>query len=63
MVSLAQLWLPILLSAVFVFVTDGPRPFLWMALFLAVLIFLRHHQNIGRLLKGQEPRIGAKKAA
>jgi glycerol-3-phosphate acyltransferase PlsY len=50
------------LSAVFVFITDGPRPFLWMALFLAILIFLRHHENIGRLLKGQEPRIGAKKA-
>lgn len=27
---------------------------------LAVLIWLRHHQNIRRLLKGEEPRIGAK---
>lgn len=27
---------------------------------LAVLIFLRHHQNIARLLKGQEPKIGKK---
>jgi glycerol-3-phosphate acyltransferase PlsY len=33
-----------------------------MALFLAILIFVRHHENIARLLKGQEPRIGAKKA-
>jgi glycerol-3-phosphate acyltransferase PlsY len=50
------------LSAVFVFFTDGPYPVLWLALFLAVLIFVRHHQNIGRLLKGEEPRIGAKTA-
>ena len=29
-----------------------------VALFLAVLVWLRHHQNIRRLLTGQEPRIG-----
>lgn len=28
---------------------------------LAVLIFIRHHENIARLIKGEEPRIGAKK--
>ncbi len=28
---------------------------------LAVLAFLRHHENIRRLLRGQEPRIGSKK--
>ena len=50
------------LAAVFVYFTDGPYPFLWLALFLAILIFFRHHQNIARLLKGEEPRIGAKKA-
>ncbi|HET9160942.1 MAG TPA: glycerol-3-phosphate 1-O-acyltransferase PlsY [Caulobacteraceae bacterium] len=56
------------LSPLFVLATKGlmfdkePRPFWLMALFLAVLIFIRHHQNIGRLLKGQEPRIGANKA-
>lgn len=27
---------------------------------IAVLILIRHHANIGRLLKGQEPRIGRK---
>ena len=31
-----------------------------VALFLAVLVWLRHHQNIRRLLTGQEPRIGKK---
>ena len=34
-----------------------------LAAFLALLIFIRHHQNIARLLKGQEPKIGAKKNA
>ena len=33
-----------------------------LALFTAVLIYIRHHENIGRLLKGAEPRIGAPKA-
>ena len=30
---------------------------------MAVLGFIRHHQNIRRLLKGEEPRIGKKKEA
>ena len=34
-----------------------------LALFIAALVFIRHHANIGRLLKGEEPRIGAKKPA
>jgi len=33
-----------------------------LALFIAVLVFIRHHANIRRLLRGEEPRIGAKKA-
>jgi glycerol-3-phosphate acyltransferase PlsY len=32
-----------------------------LAALMAVLIFIRHHQNIARLLKGEEPRIGKKK--
>lgn len=34
-----------------------------MAAAMSVLVFIRHHQNIARLLKGQEPKIGKKKAA
>ncbi|GLQ07663.1 glycerol-3-phosphate 1-O-acyltransferase PlsY [Sneathiella chinensis] len=30
------------------------------AAFMAVLIFIRHHENIARLLTGKEPRIGKK---
>jgi len=38
------------------------QPIVALAAFTAVLIWLRHHENIGRLLKGTEPRLGAKKA-
>ena len=37
-------------------------PITLLAALAAVLIWVRHHQNIGRLLKGDEPRIGAKAA-
>ncbi|PZO63742.1 MAG: glycerol-3-phosphate acyltransferase [Paracoccus denitrificans] len=30
----------------------------WVSLFMAVLIFIRHHANITRILNGTEPRIG-----
>lgn len=33
-----------------------------LALFLAALIFWRHRANIGRILKGEEPRIGVSKS-
>ncbi|MGH6961480.1 MAG: glycerol-3-phosphate acyltransferase, partial [Dongiaceae bacterium] len=33
------------------------------ALFLALLVWLRHHENIRRLLKGEESKIGRKPAA
>jgi glycerol-3-phosphate acyltransferase PlsY len=32
-----------------------------LAAFMAVLIYIRHEANIRRLVKGEEPRIGAKK--
>lgn len=50
-------------AAPFALATDQPYPMLALSLFMAVLIFIRHKDNIGRLLKGQEPRIGKKKAA
>lgn len=51
------------LTPMFVFFTDGPYAAMVLALVLALLVFIRHHENIGRLLKGQEPRIGGGKTA
>ena len=34
---------------------------LWLAAGMAALVFLRHQTNIRRLIKGEEPRIGAAK--
>jgi glycerol-3-phosphate acyltransferase PlsY len=49
------------LAAPFALATDQPYAMLGLALFMAVLIFIRHRENIARLLKGQEPKIGGKK--
>jgi acyl phosphate:glycerol-3-phosphate acyltransferase len=35
-------------------------PVLFLSVFTAVLIWIRHHENIGRLMKGTESRIGSK---
>jgi glycerol-3-phosphate acyltransferase PlsY len=50
------------LAPIYVLLTDQPRPMSFLALFMAVLIFVRHHENIRRLLQGEEPRIGGKPA-
>jgi len=39
----------------------APAPIVALAVATAVLIWIRHHENIARILKGAEPRIGAKK--
>lgn len=36
----------------------APPPVLALSMFTAILIWVRHHENIGRLLRGTEPRIG-----
>lgn len=36
----------------------GPQGSVWPGLAMAVLVFLRHHENIARLRAGTEPRIG-----
>ncbi len=46
------------LAPIYVFAFDRERPIVLLALGMAVLIYIRHHENIRRLLKGQEPRIG-----
>jgi len=59
--ALAGLTAAVMAPIYAVFVFDRPYPVAAMALFMAVLIFVRHKDNIARLLKGQEPRIGGKK--
>jgi glycerol-3-phosphate acyltransferase PlsY len=51
------------LAPLFAFATDQPYPMVVLSAFMAVLIYIRHHQNISRLLKGEEPKIGGKKDA
>jgi len=50
------------LAPLFVLLADRPRPAALMALFMAILIYVRHHENIRRLLRGEEPRFGKAKA-
>lgn len=50
------------LAPLFAFATDQPRPMLYLSLFMTVLIFVRHAENIRRLLRGEEPRIGGSKS-
>lgn len=60
--SLAAL-VALALAPVYVFLLDRPYPIAAMALFMAVLSYIRHQENIARLLKGEEPRIGGGKSA
>lgn len=50
------------LAPLFALALHAGLPVIVLAVFMAVLIFIRHHENIARLLKGQEPRIGGGKA-
>ncbi|MEP6966977.1 MAG: glycerol-3-phosphate 1-O-acyltransferase PlsY [Pseudomonadota bacterium] len=61
--SLATLTAAALSPLYFLLLHRSNEERLWLSAGMAVLIFVRHHQNIGRLLKGEEPRIGAEKAA
>jgi acyl phosphate:glycerol-3-phosphate acyltransferase len=47
------------LAPLFAIMTGRPGEITLLSLFMAVLIFIRHAPNIRRLLKGEEPRIGA----
>jgi len=52
------------LAPLYVFLLgQAPESKLWVTAFMAVLIYIRHRENIRRLLKGEEPRIGRKAAA
>ncbi len=51
------------LAPLFALATEQPYPVVILAVFMAVLVFIRHRDNVGRLIKGTEPKIGAKKDA
>jgi glycerol-3-phosphate acyltransferase PlsY len=51
------------LAPVYAFLLHAGQPIIALALFAGVLIYLRHYENIRRLLEGAEPRIGAAAAA
>jgi len=38
--------------------THGPRPYVLLAIVMSALVVFRHAENIGRLLRGEEPRLG-----
>jgi glycerol-3-phosphate acyltransferase PlsY len=39
----------------------GPRPYLALAIAMSALVLFRHHENIRRLMAGEEPRFQARK--
>jgi glycerol-3-phosphate acyltransferase PlsY len=50
------------LAPVYALLLGYPPPTVILAAALGGLVFIRHHENIRRLLKGAEPKIGASKA-
>ena len=55
--------LPLLLLAVNSLMWPVPLAVMALGFLMAVFVFLKHRENIGRLLQGTENRIGSKKAA
>ena len=45
------------LAPLLAFAVHAGYPVIVLAVFMAVLIFIRHHENIRRLLRGDEPKI------
>ena len=58
--SLAALTAAVL-SPLYAKLLHASQPVWMLIVFAAVLVVLRHRANIDRLLKGQEPRVGAKR--
>lgn len=58
--ALSPLYIYVLMHNPFGDVYYGDLQRIELSAFMAVLIFIRHHENIVRLLKGTEPRIGKK---
>ena len=61
MVSLASI-LAALFAASYAFWLFGARPVTAIVAVMALLVIVRHHANIGRILRGEESRLGRKTA-
>jgi glycerol-3-phosphate acyltransferase PlsY len=61
--SLASLTAAAVAPVLFGVLVGWGAPAFWLSLGMAVLIFIRHRENIARLLKGEESKIGASKKA
>ena len=62
MSSLAAL-VAVALSPVVALLFGRPHAIALLALFMALLVYIRHSENIRRLMKGEEPKIGGSKKA
>ncbi|MGH7913180.1 MAG: glycerol-3-phosphate 1-O-acyltransferase PlsY [Candidatus Binataceae bacterium] len=60
-VSLASICAAIALPSA-VAMVDLPRPYVGLAIVMTALVLLRHHENIARLISGQERSVGRKDA-
>jgi glycerol-3-phosphate acyltransferase PlsY len=61
MVSLASI-LAALFAAFYAFWLFGARPVTAIVAVMALLVIMRHHANIGRILRGEESKLGRKTA-
>ncbi len=52
----------VVLAPAYALATDQPPAVTALAAFMAILVIIRHRENIARLRAGTEPKIGAKKA-
>jgi len=59
--SLASMGALVVTPAIAYWFKGGPSAVMYMAAGLALLSLIRHHQNIKRLLKGEEPKTGKRK--
>ncbi len=60
-VSLASLAAALTMFLATLFLYRYDLVFAWVALAVALVIWIRHRSNIVRLLRGEEPRVGGKK--